>query len=102
MSGGLSDERLREIDARCAVACPGPWAQSGVWLPWLQWLWSQARKAWGARADHDFAFIAHARADVPGLLSEVRRLRAVERELRGQVRALVDRVELLSRLAEGR
>jgi hypothetical protein len=103
MSESLSDERLAAIDFRCTAATPGPWVQSYLWLPWLQWLWSQARKAWGVKADHDFHFIVHARADVPGLLSEVRRLRAVERELRGHVRALVDRVESLAdRRAEGR
>jgi hypothetical protein len=100
---GLSDERLAEIESRCAAATPGPWAQSDWWLPWLQWLWSQARKAWGVKADHDFTFIAHARSDVPELLAEVRRLRAVGRELRGHVRALVARVESLAdRGAEGR
>jgi hypothetical protein len=92
----LSDERLAEIEKRCAAATPGPWVQADLWLPWLQWLWSQARKAWGYTADPDFFFIAHARADAPALVAEVRRLRAVERELRGHVRALVGRVEALA------
>jgi hypothetical protein len=128
---GLSDERLAEIESRCAAATPEPWlwydpdqVSQGVTVN-AESLCAPSVPAYTYKdrrpivhdpghlvlsvlnADEiegstaDAFFIAHARADVPALLAEVRRLRAVERELRGHVRALVDRVELLSRRAEG-
>jgi hypothetical protein len=113
----LSDERLAEIESRCAAATTGSWVicrESDEWgtigMPVCRMeddtdLVVGHPHDWGATAPvaDDAAFIAHARRDVPELLAEVRRLRAVERELRGHVRALVARVEsLVDRGAEGR
>jgi hypothetical protein len=104
VSEGLSDERLAEIEQRCAAATPGPWAvdldrpftlggdtvsvdamtgdglcverevcscvlDTDGWPDGPEWLEDAAN----AR------FLAHAREDVPALLAEVRRLRALLR-----------------------
>ena len=75
----MSDERLAAIKARLGKATPGGWHQfSGIvkpdYSPYGDW-------------DHigcdmrpeDAEFIAHAKADVPDLLAEVERLRALLR-----------------------
>jgi hypothetical protein len=98
----LSDERLAEIEQRCAAATPGPWwvdldrpftlggdtvsvealtpdgryverevcsclLDTDAWPDGPEWLEDAAN----AR------FLAHSRSDVPDLLAEVRRLRAL-------------------------
>jgi hypothetical protein len=84
---GMTPERLAEIEARTEAATPGPWFadshvvdfgrpyRSDVYVPFA---------VVHAHADHrtrqqeiNAAFIAHARADVPDLVAEVHRLRAV-------------------------
>jgi len=89
----LSDERLKEIEARTAAASPAPW-----WHV-TEMLWVGGEFAEGAHqvenpdgagaiastvrtpdgprglAPADAGFIAHARQDVPDLLAAVRRLR---------------------------
>jgi hypothetical protein len=108
----VSDERLAEIEQRCAAATPGPWeVRWGYYVhvpgdPFsLATVVSCQTVPADRREEHEAnaRLIAHAREDVPALLAEVRRLRAVGRELRGQVRALVARVESLAdRSVEGR
>jgi|HubBroStandDraft_6_1064221.scaffolds.fasta_scaffold02059_20 hypothetical protein len=74
--------RLREIQERCDAATPGPWrvsksedimaddASGGfIIASGLSW-----------QPEHDF--IAHAREDVPFLLAEIDRLRAIEQRLK--------------------
>jgi hypothetical protein len=123
----LSEERLSEIEKRCAAATPGPWlvfctpaagetsfvvaehVAAGVcvcrdyWPPGYDppadahgYFVDDPRSGLPEYKAGQAAFIAHARRDVPDLVAEVRRLRAVERELRGHVRALVGRVESLA------
>jgi hypothetical protein len=105
---GLSDERLAEIERRCAAATPGPWlvfccrpegqtlfhveehVSPGVALDRDYWDpgYCPPTDEFGYFVDDEHsglptykagqaAFIAHARSDVPALLAEVRRLRAL-------------------------
>lgn len=93
MSDVLTDERLAEIDARAEAATPGPWTT-------YEWGWMGADEGGAgvcldtedlraiartidAGTLGDAAFIAHARADVPALVAEVRRLRAKHDDWRG-------------------
>lgn len=79
----MSDDRLAEIEAREAAATPGPWHRldfahdaNDVWIgPSFRNVIAQVVPD---DASADAAFIAHAREDVPWLLAEVRRLRAIE------------------------
>lgn len=68
----MTDEELNAIEARCKAATPGPWlGDSGrdiVVRDGGDWVSVFDYKAPNAE------FIAHARADLPGLLAEVRRL----------------------------
>ena len=86
----VTDEYLDEIQARCDATLPGPWRSfiegRDHWggdhfiqitpdrddMPDLYLTWDD-RVFRGADQD----FIAHAREDVPALLQEVRRLRAL-------------------------
>lgn len=78
---GLSPERLDDIQARCDAATPLPWNSyfegrdflgggSIVQTPNFD------IEIPGAKVE-DFDFIAAARSDIPDLLAEVRRLRAI-------------------------
>ena len=86
MSKRLSDEQLDAIEARVNGAQPGPWVRysphdhaslkssNGEMVAGtFGWEWG------GIEHEADADFIAHAREDVPALLAEVRRLRAVDR-----------------------
>lgn len=78
----MTDEELSEIDARAEAATPGPWVpdyESGHVYP------GKERGCIVCTLDdpcvrntenNDLAFIAHAREDVPALVTEVRRLSA--------------------------
>ena len=89
----MTPERLAGIKARCETATPGPWVHevtsddqrvgpcAGHEDPWDGGgpiVRAPVVRAW--RKDpgmlQDFAFIAHARTDVPDLVAEVERLRA--------------------------
>lgn len=73
----MTEEELREIEARCEAATPGPWYRSGN--PSLtgvgietengRWRFVCQETEWP-----DATFIAAAREDVPVLVAEVRRL----------------------------
>jgi hypothetical protein len=64
----MNDERLKEIRKREQAATPGPW--------------------WVSPSDEgaDAQFMAHARTDIPDLLSEVERLKVELLALREQTR----------------
>lgn len=95
--------RIDEIKKRCEAATPGPW--SDIWdagaREWTirrgphqtpHWLvMSHVRK----RDTEDFAFIAHAREDIPWLVAEVERLRTIERLAREYVDTTERCAELL-------
>lgn len=77
----MNEEQLQAIEERANKATPGPWmevAESGEW--WLSgpepthFVMSTNASEDILQADIDF--IAHARADVPALIAEVRSLRA--------------------------
>jgi hypothetical protein len=85
----MSDDELNAIEARANAATPGPWTQGEIAagdLPYAGGCF--AVEVFGATADPyavlaecqheaDAAFIAAARTDIPALVAEVRRLRAV-------------------------
>ena len=99
MSEPMSNERLAEIRERILHASPGPWRVrhrfSGLpedtqedeiaGLGW-DWDWDDDGTDYGPPAPMrgifarhaDAAFVASARTDIPDLLSEIDRLRAVE------------------------
>ena len=80
----ITNDELREIEARTNAATPGPWKAtphgSNVFV-----LWDGDKVRLNGRictvddvvqsSFTDAEFVAHARTDVPALLSEVRRLR---------------------------
>jgi len=77
---GIQDEELDLIEARLNAAAPGPWRSfvegrdhdSGS--SFIQTPVSDIELSGSTDADQDF--VAHARQDLPRLLSEIRRLRA--------------------------
>ena len=81
----MTEEELTAIEARAAAATVGPWRHDtdggaigaveagGMALAQVQ----QRVPRDNARRDLDAAFIAAARADVPALVAEVRRLRTL-------------------------
>ncbi|WP_082146161.1 MULTISPECIES: hypothetical protein [Burkholderia] len=82
----MNDEQLEEIEARCKAATLGPWVSyvegrdhesgSNFIMTGPEWARSDDIELSGAAvADQDF--IAHARQDIPLLVSEIRRLREV-------------------------
>ena len=70
----MNEEQLQAIEERANVATPG------LWFYRSQCIYGGMVLACVIpirdNADADAAFIAHARADVPALIAEVRRLRA--------------------------
>lgn len=94
----MSPEQLAEIEARAAAATPGPWEVAGagglrgtdeyfvrmgeddayndvaIASDIFDPIYNEISKA-------NAAFIAHARADVPALVAEVRRLRKENEDL---------------------
>lgn len=83
----ISDDELDEIQARANAATPGPWraracgeivagrhvvatSDGGGGSVWVEW-----------RNEEDKRFAAHARADVPRLIAEIRRLQGEWRKL---------------------
>lgn len=77
----MTDQDLRELQARCDAASPGPWK---AWVEGRDHTSGSSFVQTGAEdiemsgaTTADFEFIAHARQDVPRLLAEVQRLQAV-------------------------
>ena len=99
MTDPLTDAYLDAIEQRANAATEGPWFQDSD-NPGLVWgeqrsdgdgYWSLFASETGHDADaepQDAEFIAHARGDVPALLSEVLRLRAMEQRVREHARHL--------------
>lgn len=75
----MSDELdLEPIEARCVAASPGPWTDSGGELmidngDAISLIDLFGRPNWKA----DIAFITCSRTDVPALIAEIKRLRAL-------------------------
>jgi len=85
----LSDDELAAIAARAEAATAGPWCVEGwrgdgverivaILAPDDTPLATMEGPHTAAATQRDAAFIAHARTDVPRLLAELARLRAVE------------------------
>ncbi|MHB8406220.1 MAG: hypothetical protein ACYDCJ_12435 [Gammaproteobacteria bacterium] len=68
---------LDAIEARANAATPGPW-DTDEYDGGLR----STVTAGPITSDEDYDFIAHARTDVPALIAEVRRLRAIEARLK--------------------
>ncbi|KUN03176.1 hypothetical protein AQI95_24790 [Streptomyces yokosukanensis] len=82
---------LDAIETRATTATPGPWCTVGAEVfqgteytpdvsPWI----GETCRASGGMGKADAEFIAHAREDVPRLVTEVRRLRAELATVTGQ------------------
>ena len=91
--GGMNDQQLAAIEAREERATEGPWTSVATWLatgdraplvsgPVINMddpvRIADCDTTWRSRDDcmANAEFIAHARADIPALVAEVRRLRA--------------------------
>ncbi|MET7975790.1 hypothetical protein ABZW44_22645 [Streptomyces mirabilis] len=73
----LPDQQLAAIEARLAAATPGPWTVSEDYDDVLDSQGAHLASYWNPSSRiRNGEFIAHARADVPLLAGEVRRLRA--------------------------
>lgn len=84
----MDEQRLNEIERRANAATPGPWTAASRDVSGR--LDSNERSGLGWELDgppepdlrgqfargEDALFLAHARADIPDLIAEVRRLRA--------------------------
>ncbi len=70
----LTDAELEAMERRCVEASPGPW--TAEILGSLEEAKALGRFRW-AQPEPDALFIAHAREDIPRLLSEIKRLRAL-------------------------
>jgi hypothetical protein len=73
---------LDAIEARATAATEGPWEATGVVHPNNEAVglaFVQSHTGWPATCfrSADSVFIAHSREDVPALVAEVRRLRAI-------------------------
>jgi chromosome segregation ATPase len=84
----LTPERLSEIEKRCNAATAGPWrydyvdGESYCVLAKTNTISDLVCTMAGTAKDCDTAdFIAHARTDIPDLLSEIKRLRERDSEL---------------------
>jgi hypothetical protein len=90
----MTPEQLTEIELRAAAATPGPWQVLSACPPGKHdrdkdemWVGTSDRVTiaiLGERyttAPAEAEFIAHARTDVPALVTEIRRLRAITNSL---------------------
>jgi hypothetical protein len=80
MAEELSEQELAEIEALAAGALPGPWRSdplTGTMVVDTLGREIVSCLAYPADALPTVEFIAHCRTDVPRLIAEVRRLRAV-------------------------
>lgn len=84
----MSDERLAEIRAREQGVPPAPWRSEDDARTLERWILSEDGTLEiglgyvGNRTEDVAAFIVHARQDIPELLAEVERLRAMEQRVR--------------------
>lgn len=118
----MTDKRLEEIRKRVEAATPGPWVPSdhdwgsndGVYVPepneGVCTVHNHGVRSWscfvavpannhaceiGSEAHRNMVFIAHAREDIPFLLSELAKLQAENATLRRQVEAAKEMRDLL-------
>ena len=77
-------QQLDDIEQRANAATPGPWCtdsweiyQGAEFEAGAEWIGETCRSGEMDDGRADAEFVAHARTDVPALLAEVRRLRAV-------------------------
>lgn len=83
----MTDRELQEIETRCEAATPGPW--KGIRKTGYVYAVDCVTAKCGDSSDkvlvqfngerwgNDAEFIAHSRSDVPALIGEVKRLRAL-------------------------
>lgn len=77
----MTEEALKEIEARANAAIPGPWStygdeESGLWIDTPRDKPAFVVGYEGEIEAPTARFVAHAREDVPALVAEVRRLKA--------------------------
>lgn len=88
----MTEEQLKEIQKRANAASPGPWFDhyNKIWSqPECERLPDDANPVAWTDASHgdtpdrpdDTQFIAHAREDIPALIGEVRKLKALLKKL---------------------
>jgi hypothetical protein len=72
----VTEEQLREIEARASAATPGPWlTPDEVGDPYkVRILDHEGCNVWPWHDEADMIFAYRARVDVPELIAEVRRL----------------------------
>lgn len=75
--GAMTEEHLKQIKARCEKATEGPWKSDREGISFAG---EHARNV-----NNDFAFIAHARTDIPALIEAyeelAKRYQKLEREI---------------------
>jgi hypothetical protein len=99
----LTPERLDEIEARANAATRGPWHKWGGvannqpdnWFVKLADQWTVALVSGSETGRLDATFIAAARADVPALVAEVRKLQRALSDRDDAVNTLSDEVKRL-------
>lgn len=94
MSEQLTDEQLTEIKARAEAATLGPWRAESVDCCVISEALGDDDEGgcwvadFGCAFPDDGEFIAHAREDIPALLTEVERLRYAVKTLLGHIDGL--------------
>ena len=77
----MTEEELTAIEARATAATREPWIVGDMYVPSACLsavsVYGMGMEVAECQSDADGAFIAAARADVPALVAEVRRLRAL-------------------------
>jgi hypothetical protein len=92
----LTVERLADIRQRADAATPGPWLVEDDHRDLNRWVTSESGTLeanfgyLGNRNQDDARFTAHAREDIPALLAEIERLRAVEAAARAFADEMAD------------
>ena len=83
---GMTDKELEQIELRCKAATPGPWVsfvEGRDHTSGSNFIMTGERENRGedielsGATDADQDFIAHARQDIPMLLDEIARLKAL-------------------------
>lgn len=81
----LSNDRLAEIERRCDLCTPGPWrsyVEGRDEMSGTSFIMTDGEDIYLTGAStHDQDFMANARQDVPLLIREIRRLRALRTDL---------------------
>lgn len=95
----MTAERLADIEARVAKASPGPWRwgcgdssvlyEDGIVSEEGRNIFVNCGRCGGDPEPEDQAFLSHARTDIPDLLSELRRVGAVEGRVKQYLLELV-------------